>query len=269
MSDPIDGPLSIDDLVTDIEAVVTALGVERIAALAVGESGNTVIAYAVKHPDRLSRLVLWCCYARPSDRDSSPGYQATTALVGHDPAIFSETVSRIVLGWSSENEARPLAAGIRAVNPVSLRLFFDTFHNFDVTRLLPNVTAPTLVMHRRGWQNPGLDAARVLTGGIPNARMLVLEGASGLPYAGDMELAAAAVDEHLAPTSTASPGARLTGREATVLGLVAVGKSNLEISAELFLSLRTVERHITHVYRKIGARNRAEATAYAINHRLA
>lgn len=269
MSDPVQGPVSVADLVTDIEAVVEAIGFHQVGLLAVGEAGNTAIAFAAKHADRISHLALWCCYARPSDRDASPGYQATTALVAHDPVIFSETVSRIVLGWSAGDEARTLASGIRAVDPVSLKLLLDTFHGFDSRPLLPMVTAPTLVMHRRGWRNPGLDAARVLTAGIPNARMLVLEGESGLPYAGDMETAAAAIEEHMAASSTAELAARLTSREATILGLLAIGKSNLEISAQLFLSLRTVERHVTHVYRKIGARNRSEATAYAINHRLA
>jgi pimeloyl-ACP methyl ester carboxylesterase len=193
MSDRIGGPLSVDDLVKDIEAIVASLGLKQVTLLAAGESGNTAIAYAAKHTDRVSRLVLWCCYARPSDREKSPGYQATTALVGKDPVIFAETVSRIVLGWSAGDQARALAASIRGVDPVSLRLLLDTFHSFDALRLLPMITAPTLVMHRRGWRNPGLDAARALAAGIPNARMLVLEGDSGLPYIGDMEEAAAAV----------------------------------------------------------------------------
>ena len=75
-----------------------------------------------------------------------------------------------------------------------------------------------------------------------------------------------------------SPGGRrpasaypagLTRREAEVLGLLAAGHSNKEIAAELFLSERTVERHITTVYRKIGTRRRTEAMAFALRHGLA
>jgi predicted ATPase/DNA-binding CsgD family transcriptional regulator/transcriptional regulator with XRE-family HTH domain len=58
----------------------------------------------------------------------------------------------------------------------------------------------------------------------------------------------------------------LTPRETEVLRLVAGGNSNQQIAAELVLSLRTVERHITNVYAKVGARNRADATAYALRH---
>jgi DNA-binding CsgD family transcriptional regulator len=56
---------------------------------------------------------------------------------------------------------------------------------------------------------------------------------------------------------------RLTPREVEILRAVASGRSNKEIARELFLSVHTVERHVSNVYRKIGAHNRAEAAAYA------
>jgi DNA-binding NarL/FixJ family response regulator len=61
---------------------------------------------------------------------------------------------------------------------------------------------------------------------------------------------------------------RLTQREVDVLRLIAAGKSNREIAEELFLSLRTIERHITNLYTKISARGKADATAYALRHDL-
>jgi DNA-binding CsgD family transcriptional regulator len=60
--------------------------------------------------------------------------------------------------------------------------------------------------------------------------------------------------------------AGLSARELEVLRLVARGQSNKEIAAELVLSVRTVERHITNIYSKIDARGKADATAYAIHH---
>jgi DNA-binding NarL/FixJ family response regulator len=60
----------------------------------------------------------------------------------------------------------------------------------------------------------------------------------------------------------------LTARELEVLRLVASGRSNREIANELILSVRTVERHINNLYGKIGARSKADATAYAFRHRL-
>jgi DNA-binding NarL/FixJ family response regulator len=56
----------------------------------------------------------------------------------------------------------------------------------------------------------------------------------------------------------------LTSREAEILRLLATGMSNRQIASELVLSVHTVERHVHNAYRKIDARNRAEATAYAL-----
>ena len=58
----------------------------------------------------------------------------------------------------------------------------------------------------------------------------------------------------------------LSQREVEVLRLIAAGNSNREIAEELFLSLRTIERHITNIYTKVNARGRADATAYALRH---
>ena len=71
------------------------------------------------------------------------------------------------------------------------------------------------------------------------------------------------------PRSQQSPYPdHLTAREVEVLRLIAAGRTNLEISRELVLSLRTVARHITNIYGKIGARSKSDATAYAIGHGL-
>jgi non-specific serine/threonine protein kinase len=71
------------------------------------------------------------------------------------------------------------------------------------------------------------------------------------------------------PTRPTGSLAGLSPREIDVLRLLARGHTNDEIAELLVLSLRTVERHVTHVYEKIGVRNRAEATAFALRHGLA
>ena len=62
--------------------------------------------------------------------------------------------------------------------------------------------------------------------------------------------------------------AALTSRETEVLALVASGHSNKEIAQQLSISVHTVQRHVANIYNKIGARGRADATAYALKHRL-
>ncbi|HZA82184.1 MAG TPA: response regulator transcription factor, partial [Actinomycetes bacterium] len=82
--------------------------------------------------------------------------------------------------------------------------------------------------------------------------------------------AALGLEERTRPGRGERAGAAgLSPREAEVLRLIAVGRSNQEIARELFLSVRTVERHVTNLYAKIGARGRANATAFALRHGLA
>jgi DNA-binding NarL/FixJ family response regulator len=74
---------------------------------------------------------------------------------------------------------------------------------------------------------------------------------------------------HRAALGESGGAARLTRREVEVLRLVAAGRSNREIAAALFLSARTVERHVANIYLKVGAHSKAEAAAYALRHGLA
>jgi DNA-binding CsgD family transcriptional regulator len=69
-------------------------------------------------------------------------------------------------------------------------------------------------------------------------------------------------------SESAIPAPSLTPRETEVLRLIASGRTSSEISHELSLSVRTVGRHITNIYNKIGARTRADATAYAMRHHI-
>jgi len=74
-------------------------------------------------------------------------------------------------------------------------------------------------------------------------------------------------DAEVPPPSCVSAGG-LSRRESEVLALLALGHSNRDIAQALFLSPRTVQRHVANLYLKIGAHSRAEATAYAIDHGL-
>jgi ATP/maltotriose-dependent transcriptional regulator MalT len=74
--------------------------------------------------------------------------------------------------------------------------------------------------------------------------------------------------EALTRQSAAGAGGGLTGRELQVLGLVAAGQTNRSIAADLFLSERTVDRHVSNIFTKLGVSSRAAATAYAYQHQL-
>ena len=89
--------------------------------------------------------------------------------------------------------------------------------------------------------------------------------AAGQAMSTDEALAYALSDEKTSHATGSSAGL-LTARETEVLRLIADGRTNTDIANELVLSVRTVERHIANIYAKIGARGRADATAYALRH---
>lgn len=88
----------------------------------------------------------------------------------------------------------------------------------------------------------------------------------GIPAAGAV-LDQAAVDRHLARRTPETP-AGLTDREVEVLRLVAAGKTNREIAGELFLSQKTVARHLSNIFTKLDVNSRSAATAFAFQHDL-
>jgi DNA-binding NarL/FixJ family response regulator len=112
--------------------------------------------------------------------------------------------------------------------------------------------------------------AEALGGAIAEIRPSALPSVTPEPVARPALSPAAAPGRPSRAAEAWSPGLpALTQRELTVLRLIADGRSSQEIAAELALSVRTVERHITNLYGKIGLRNRAEATIFALRHGLA
>jgi class 3 adenylate cyclase len=220
---------SLDTWLLDLEAVVDHLGLESFALWALIHSGPVGIAYAARHPARVSHLILWFCYARISDYLRSPQLQTLRGLVSQDWELYTEAVAHAVLGWSAGEPARQFAAMMReAAAPEAARAALSATSQFDVAALLPQVKSPTLVLHRRQYRLLDVDVARGLASRIPNARLALLEGASAAPFLGDMEGVAAAVDEFLGEGEEAAAGA-----EAAPSGLVTILFTDIEGSTAM------------------------------------
>jgi DNA-binding CsgD family transcriptional regulator len=157
--------------------------------------------------------------------------------------------------------------------------------NSSIRGLVPLVTVPTLILNarRRTEEAPVgklAEDGQTMASLIPNARLVLYDVFGSIVYSSGPEppRAVPIIEEFLeefapvaAPTRSdgldeAQPSHSLSRREMEVLCLIAQGKSNREIADELFLSVRTVERHINHIYDKIGAHTKAQATAYALRH---
>jgi pimeloyl-ACP methyl ester carboxylesterase len=169
------GDFSIEAHVRDLRAVVDAVGVDRFAINAPMIAGPVAIAFAAKHPERVTKLVLQSTLARSSEV-SSAQTQAVLALLDMDWALFTETASRFVLQWSDEGLARQAAPILReCVTQEAARALLAAAIEFDVSELLPQVKAPTLVIHNRQFPLD-LAVARSLAAHIPNARLAAVDG---------------------------------------------------------------------------------------------
>ncbi len=253
----------------DLEAVVEALGLEKFALLGFGHIGSASAAYAALHPERVSHLILWHSYARTTDVTNLSRIEAARSLIERDWKVYTELEGYRVSRWAGGDMAHWYAEYVReSVTPAGLSAAYQSISDVDVSDLLAQIEAPTLVIARRASEVLPVEVARNLTASIPNARMALLDGTGVIPFPDVMEQFVAEICDFLGSASESAPDG-LTRREIEVLGLLARGLSNTQISNELVLSIRTVARHITNIYSKIGAQNRSEATAYAIRHDLA
>jgi len=210
--------LSLDAFVKDVEAVVDRLHLERFVLYGVAASGLVAIAYAARHPERVSHLVLWCAAKRGTDFSSSAQFQGLVALLDKDWDLFTNTSARFAFGWADAASAGRFAAFLRdSVTPDAAKAFYQALEDFDVTDLLPRVTSPTLVIHHRQVPYPGLDVSKDLAAELPNARLVVLEGSWLTAYLGDHETVATAIDEFLIEDEPREPAPDLPSGTAVIL----------------------------------------------------
>jgi pimeloyl-ACP methyl ester carboxylesterase len=180
--------ISFEAFVRDLETVVDAVGLERFALFGISQGCPVSIAYAVRHPERVSQLVLYGGYAlgwaRRGPKEKEQG-NAMTALVqqgwGQDnPAFRQMFTSRMIPGATAEqmqwfNELQRMTTSPE--NAVRLRLAMG---EIDVMSLMPQVSTPTLVLHTREDAVAPFDGGRKMASMIPGARFVPLESANHL-----------------------------------------------------------------------------------------
>ena len=209
----------------DLGAVVDGLELERFSLFGPLHGAPVALAYAVRHPERVTRLVLWTPYARADEWTASPQIQAIRSLAGKDWETYTDTAAHLTLGWSVGDEGRKFAALIReSATPETIAMFVQSLNEVDVTQLLPQVRVPTLVLHRRQIRQPGVDVVTNIASRIPQARLVLLEGMAATPYLEEVEAIVAAIDEFLGEEEKAAP---------TPSGLVTILFTDMESSTAL------------------------------------
>ncbi len=181
--------ISFDAFVWDLETVVDAAGVERFALFGISQGCAISIVYAVRHPERVSHLILYGGYAVGRNKRGTGAEKeendamATLMRLGWgqtNPAFRQLFTSRFVPGGTKEqaewfNELQRIT-----VSPEMAVRIFNANGDSDVTALLPQVRVPTLVMHARDDAQVPFDAGRRMAAGIPGARFVPLQGQNHL-----------------------------------------------------------------------------------------
>jgi pimeloyl-ACP methyl ester carboxylesterase/DNA-binding CsgD family transcriptional regulator len=281
--------LSLDAMLADLDAVVDAERVKRVVLIGFYHSVMLALAWAARHPARAAGLVLFGGSARGWGPMSEPGTQALLSLIDRDWDTFVESAAHAWLGWPDPELGRQTADWFRtATTPAIAKATMREASAIDVTRDLQSIACPVLVLHRAEAAVIPLELSRDLVASLPDARLELLPGTSASLFFEDPEgvadrIAAFAAEPTTMPpkvgerTGARRPAARatmaeaggLSARELEVLVRIARGDTNAEIAASLGISVNTVERHVSNVYRKIDARGRADATAWALRHGLA
>jgi len=169
---------SMEAMVRDLEAVVKGAGLTGFAISARANAVPIAVTYAAIRPEKISSLVLADGWMKSSDLGQTPAHAAEEALRSGDWMVYTETYARVLFGFENQEFAAQIAALIReCIKPETLRSAFSNqgIEAWDVSALLPRVSAPTLVVHRRNNRLVPVQAGQRLAARIPNARFQVVD----------------------------------------------------------------------------------------------
>ncbi|HEU0075169.1 MAG TPA: alpha/beta fold hydrolase [Dehalococcoidia bacterium] len=261
--------ISVQHYVDDLAAVLDHIGLDKIILFGQGFGGHVATLYAAAHPERTQAMVL----ATVTVEIRAWNLPFWSGVAGENWELFLRSLAPRSL---SEDGLREWLDNVKQIEThEDYMLAARASGSSSIADVLPLLRAPTLVMHPRNYVMVAEEEGTRLAAAIPNARLVVLN--SNENFLGDPgEFVATATafinsvqaDETAAPAEVAMLPVGLSPREREVLRLIAQGLSNQQLADELVISVRTVERHINHIYEKLGIHNRAQAAAYALRARL-
>jgi len=174
--------VSLDAWVSDLETVVDAARLDRFPLLGMSQGCAISVAFAVRHPERVSHLVLYGGFARGAYRRAKNELElqkakALATLIrtgwGEETPVFRQLFSSLFMPGGTPEQLQKFAERQRKTTSAECAYrYFETTRNLDVSELLPKVSAPpTLVMHKRDDQVQPFEAGRELAAGIPGANL--------------------------------------------------------------------------------------------------
>lgn len=272
--------LSLERWVDDLRSVIDAARPDGpFTLLGISQGAAACIQYALDHPDRVDRLILYGGYAHgAAKRGTLESQQAFKAMIdlarigwGKSNATFRQVfTSRFIPGGSHEQLQwfNDLCAKTTTGEVVASLL--EARAQIDISESLLKVRTPTLVLHARHDEVIPLAEGRLLASAIPDAEFVELDSANHIllehePAWQRFREAVLAFTRGSEP-SEASAFGTLSTRERQVLALMADGLSNTDIGDRLDISEKTVRNHASHIFDKLGVWSRAQAIVFARDH---
>jgi pimeloyl-ACP methyl ester carboxylesterase/DNA-binding CsgD family transcriptional regulator len=273
------GDLSFDRWVEDLETVVSAAQLYgQFTLLGISQGAATCIAYAVKHPERVSRLILYGGYAAGAsnrgDKNREQLYRAMIDLVrlkwGDDnPAFRQVFTSRFIPGGSEEQIGWFNELCRKTTSPENAVSLLEARAIINVRDLLGLVRVPTLVLHSRSDDVVPIAMGHELAAGIPGSEFIELDSNNHVllehepaweRFCGEvLNFMGISVDDEREDPAFAA----LTPREREILGLLSEGLSNTEIAERLTIAEKTVRNLVSKLFDKLGVWSRAQAIVFA------
>jgi pimeloyl-ACP methyl ester carboxylesterase/DNA-binding winged helix-turn-helix (wHTH) protein len=180
--------VSMETKVADLEAVVDACGLERFALLGISGGGPASVSYAARHPERVSRLVLYGAFAqgrmvraRTVEEKREADLMVDLAELGwgrDDPAFRHVFALQFMPEGTREQWAAFDELQRRTATPANAARIMEATADLDVAALAPSVQAPTLVIHSRNDRRAPLGEGRRLATLIPDSRLVVLDSSN-------------------------------------------------------------------------------------------
>ncbi len=276
LSDRVVESMSPENWLVDLECVVEAARIDGpLILLGISQGSVAAIQYAVRHPQRVSHLLIYGGYTEGWARRD-----------GADAARQRAVLEMVRVGWGSRNPvfrqaftSRFLPEGTHeqidwfnalcreSVAPEMAARLLEGRAGVAIGDLLEQVQVPTLVLHARGDEVVPISEGRRLAAGIAGAEFVELESVNHVLLAHEpaWQVFQQAVLQFTGAQAAEAAGAgfALTRRESQILALLREGLDNASIGLRLHLSEKTVRNHLSSIYRKLGVTNRTQAALRA------
>jgi DNA-binding CsgD family transcriptional regulator/pimeloyl-ACP methyl ester carboxylesterase len=270
--------LSLDTFIEDFAGTLQALGLDRVALVAIGPAMVVACHIAATLPARVSSLI-------SIEGGESEANRHVLNLRHVSPDVEAHVRGALIGGIEDRNAAASVAAVAReALDPDVLRRWETVLSDSDLLEIAARVTAPTLYVDVADDHVIPSSAAQALVERMPQATLMTVPGRSpidvwrdraGLQHMVSFLAQHFGVDGDVQRARRQERKARvvhpsgLSEREAEVLRLLAAGRSNQQIADELFISVNTVSHHLRNIFAKTGTGNRTEAASFAHQHGFA